>query len=333
MKNKLIYISLVLFLFSCSKKEEQENISMLPNYIPEQPGLKEYHTNPDVIALGKQLFFDPILSADSSISCASCHLREKAFSDGVALSNIGISGETLVRNAPALFNIGWHTSFFWEGGAKDLESQALGPLTSEHEMGKDLVTLEKQLNNHISYPEKFRNAFSVSEIKINEVMKALAAFQRSLTSFNSKYDYVLQGKATFSTSEKRGYTLVQQHCSSCHTEPLFSSFNFENNGLDSEFSYSGEDERLGRYRITFNEEDLGKYKIPSLRNLAFTSPYMHDGRLNTLDDVLDHYSSSIKESATLSAEIPNSGFNFTTEEIADIKDFLNTLNDENFLSE
>lgn len=320
-------------MFSCSNKEEQENISIIPDYVPEQPNLKAYHTNPEVIALGKQLFFDPILSADSSIACASCHLPEKAFTDGVAQNNIGISGERLIRNSPALFNIGWHTSFFWEGGAKDLESQAIGPLTSEHEMGKDLVTLEEQLNSNTNYSQKFKAAFSVTEIKINEVMKALAAFQKSLVSFDSKYDRVLQGKTVFSSAEEKGYNLVKKHCTSCHTEPLFSSFNFENNGLDSEFPYSDEDERLGRYRVTFNDEDLGKYKIPSLRNLSYTAPYMHDGRLKTLEEVLQHYSSGIKVSTTLSVEIPESGFNFTKQEKGDILNFLNTLNDETFISE
>ncbi len=324
----LVVVSLTLFL-SCNKEKETEayatnNFAYLDtlNTVPANNPITV-----EKVALGKRLFFDPLLSKNKDISCASCHEPRFAFADGVALSAIGTSKQTLDRNSPALFNLAWHTGFFWDGGKETLENQAFGPLRSKHEMGIDLDTLVQRLKNNNTYPLLFNQAFG-DGLLIQNVVRAIASYERTLISFSSKYDDYKKGKTTFTPSELAGEKVFNTNCKTCHTPPLFTDTKYHNKGLDGEIDEEFENHKQGRYRITDNIEDQGKYKTPSLRNLAFTAPYTHDGRFETLNEVLLHLENP-KKSSTLDPLLQD-GIHLTEQEKNDLLLFLNTLNDYKF---
>ena len=278
------------------------------------------------IALGKKLFFDPALSANNRVACATCHQPDKAFSDGLPLSDKGISGKKLSRHVPALINLAWQPAFFWDGGVKDLESLPVAPLTHPDEMGQNLKALCHKLQHTPDYPVLFRQAFGSDSITTQHILQALAQFQRTLVSGNSKYDAFCQHKTAFSAEERLGLTLFEKHCQTCHPPPFFTDFGFHNNGLDASFTDLSENRlRQGRLRITDKPADAGTYKTPTLRSLSLTAPYMHDGRLPDLQAVIRHYSDSIQPSVTLSYLIPRQGFGFTTPEKKALLAFLKTL--------
>ncbi|AKP49919.1 cytochrome-c peroxidase [Cyclobacterium amurskyense] len=285
------------------------------------------------VELGKTLFFDPGLSANGKVSCAGCHLPEKAFSDGLALTNIGVSGLALHRNSPALFNLAWHDGLFWEGGANDLESMVFGPLTHPDEMAADLNKVLQYLNSHETYPQQFQEAFPTDSITSAAVARSLAQFMRTLISDDSKYDQWKREEASLTSEELKGYEVYKEHCSSCHKEGLFTDLSYHNNGLDSSYPDPPELEGLyqGRYRITYKDEDMGAYKTASLRNLSFTAPYMHDGRFTNLEEVLDHYESGIKTNGTLAPQLEN-GIVLNAAERTQLLAFINSLNDYNFIT-
>ena len=285
------------------------------------------------VELGKTLFFDPELSANGKVSCAGCHLPEKAFSDGLALTNIGVSGSALRRNSPALFNLAWHDGLFWEGGANDLESMVFGPLTHPDEMAADLNKVLEYINTHEAYPLLFQEAFSSDSITSSSIARSLAQFMRTLISDDSKYDQWKRDETELNSEELKGYSVYQEHCSSCHKEGLFTDLSYHNNGLDSSYPDPPELEGLyqGRYRITYKDEDMGAYKTASLRNLSFTAPYMHDGRFANLDQVLDYYETGIKTNETLAPQLEN-GIVLSTTERTQLLAFLYSLNDYNFIT-
>lgn len=333
------FLSIILFLSCiCCKSPRHDEVISFTQLAEKRLGVHnpEPIQNPSSVlgvALGKKLFFDPLLSKNNSISCATCHHQNLAFSDGISLTSVGVSGKQLLRNSPSLQNLAWQNSFFWEGGAANLESQALGPLTNPDEMGMDLLELEKILNASPNYRKDFKSVFGTDSIKTAHVQRALAQFERSLISCSSKYDMVKEGKAIFSALEKTGYSLFQQKCVVCHSEPLFTDNKFHNNGLDFDlFFVDDEDLRWGRYRVTLKDIDIGKYKTPSLRNCMVSAPYMHDARFQNIENVLDHYATAIKPSKTLDIEIPKDGFLFSTEDKKALTAFLHTLTDEDFLS-
>ncbi|MCF2443356.1 cytochrome-c peroxidase [Dyadobacter sp. CY345] len=285
------------------------------------------------VQLGRMLFYDTRLSADNQVSCASCHDPKLAFSDGVKLSDAGVSATALLRNSPALFNMAWaNNGLFWDGGATNLESQAFAPLTAHDEMAQDLDQLVMELNAAPAYVSGFQQAFN-EPVSAQNVAKALSQFQRSLISADSKYDrYRLNSHGeSLTVDELKGQALVRQKCQSCRAGELFTDQSFHNNGINSDFSNTQHEGIIqGRYRITYEPADLGKFKTPSLRNLAFTAPYMHDGRFDTLDEVVRHYSNDIKGSTTLSSHLPKEGFGFSQLEKKQIIAFLHTLNDYSF---
>jgi cytochrome c peroxidase len=284
------------------------------------------------VELGKSLFFDPGLSANGTISCASCHFPEKAFSDGVALTTQGVSGKALQRNSPPLFNLPWHEGLFWDGGANNLESMVFGPLTHPDEMASDLKDVIDYINNHETYPQMFQQAFLTDSVTSSAIGRSLAQFMRTILSDNSKYDLWIKNEITFSTEELKGYKVYQEQCSSCHAEGLFTDLKYHNNGLDTAYANPPELEGLfqGRYRITLDSQDMGAYKTPSLRNLSFTAPYMHDGRFATLEEVLNHYAEGIQSNETLAPPLKN-GIKLSSNERAQLLAFLSTLNDYNFI--
>lgn len=287
------------------------------------------------VALGKKLFFDPRLSADLTQSCSSCHLPSQAFDDTNRFS-IGIDGIAGTRNAMPLFNHAWNLTnkFFWDGRATSLEEQALEPINNPIEMHDNWVNVTNKISADATYRTMFANAFGSVTIDSNLITKALAQFERTLISGNSKFDRFLLRQVSLTPSELSGFSLYMDEsggdCFHCHgdaTNPLWTDNLFHNNGLDASFTDNG----LGA--ITGNPVDNGKFKTPSLRNLIYTAPYMHDGRFRTLDEVLDHYSNGLQSSATVSPllkNIANGGVQLTPQEKSDLKAFLLTLTDTTF---
>jgi len=236
------------------------------------------------VALGKRLFFDPILSRDSTIACSSCHLPEMAFTDRRSVS-VGIEGRSGSRNAPSLVNIAYQKLFFWDGGSLTLEHQVFGPLEDANEMDADLAAVLERLEENTFYRELFERAFNESP-GLRTLTQALASYQRTIRSGGSRYDRYMAGDThALTVEEKRGKGLFEgrARCSRCHHGFLLSDHSFENNGLVIMNADSG------RARITLQPEDYGRFKVPSLRNVERTAPYMHDGRIATLKAVIEHY--------------------------------------------
>lgn len=300
------------------------------------------------LALGKALFFDPLLSADGSVSCATCHQPELAFSDGRPVS-IGISGRSGRRNSPGLANIGYlHETLFWDGRADDLESQALHPIADPNEMGGSWPLMISKLRAHSTYWPAFQRAFGLlqpAELNPDHVGMALAQFQRSLISANSKYDRVERGEATYSVTEALGHAiffdladepgpifdgLPTGECAHCHIPPHFTNQRFFNNGLD-EAPTLEEFADKGRGAISRSRFDNGKFRTPGLRNVALTAPYMHDGRFKTLHEVVAHYNSGGRYAENRDPNVFPLGL--TPDQEAGLVAFLKTLTDSSFVNQ
>lgn len=343
-KSKIAAFILVIVVnYGCSSDDgnNYQEIEPLVNVPDNFPSFIDSQTNPltkDGIELGKKLFFDKRLSSNNTVSCASCHHPNLAFTDGVALSNIGVSGNFLHRNSPTLVNLAWSTNgLFWDGGSTNLESQAFAPLAHPDELFQNLNQLIDELNADAIYPILFDKAFQ-QEITQSGIVKALAQFQRTLVSGNSKYDKYIRNEpnGTLSTTELQGLALVEQFCFTCHTTPLLTDNLYHNNGLDNDFSDTSHEGMFqGRFRVTNNLADLGKFRTPTLRNIEKTGPYMHDGRFSTLEQVVNHYSSGVQYSTTLHPTFQQNGaigFSFTEEEKLQLIAFLKTLTDYEFLN-
>ena len=269
-----------------NKAEEEKALVPVPQSIPAP---KDNPTTPEKVVLGKQLFFDPRLSGDNTMSCATCHLPEKAFGDGVALGK-GEKGTTLERNTQSCLNVGFYTTFFWDGRANTLEEQSLGPIQSAVEMNQDLKELEQELNAIPGYVRQFQAIFGTAPNR-DGIAKALAAYQRTLVTGPSSFDRFLMGdKNALSEEAKRGLELFQGEagCIECHRGPLLSDNKFYRLGV----AYRDE----GRAKVTKRKEDRYRFRTPSLRNIAETGPYMHNGAFKTLDDVVIFYYRGIPSS-------------------------------------
>jgi cytochrome c peroxidase len=278
------------------------------------------------IALGRQLFYDPILSADSSISCASCHSPYNAFTHVDHALSHGIHDSIGTRNSPALINLAWHKNYMWDGAIVNLDAQALAPITHPKEMGENMAHVIQKLKRNKSYPPLFYAAYRDSNINQQNSLLALSQFVLSLISSNSKYDSVMNHQAKFNAQEEHGYALFRNNCASCHTEPLFSNYQFENNGLQIDTTLKD----YGRMLVTKYRKDSLLFKVPTLRNIAYTSPYMHDGRFKKLSQVLNHYSNGIQLSATLANQL-RKGIHLSKNDQVDVIAFLLTLSDRKFL--
>ena len=214
----------------------------------------------------------------------------------------------------------------WDGAVNHLEVQAMAPISNPLEMGETITNVVDKLNRDSSYRAHFASVFGGETITGEKLLKSIAHFQASLVSKDSKYDKVKRGEENYTDQEERGYQLFLEKCNSCHSEPLFTNHEFENNGLPVDSVYKD----LGRMGITQNSQDSLKFKVPTLRNIEFSFPYMHDGRFNTLYEVIDHYESGIHESETLSEEL-RKGLKLTENEKVDLVTFLLTLSDKEFL--
>lgn len=330
---------LLIVLVRCKKDPEiasPDNSAALNNYSPVIPAgwpqpVYNFTSNPvtyDGFTLGRYLFYEPLLSQDTSISCGNCHQQIYAFSNGPdhPVSH-GVHDLMGKRNAPALFNLNWHNLLMWDGGVNSLEVQPLAPITNPLEFNMSIASVINRLANLTKYKTLFKNAYGDTVVNSQRILKSFAQFMGLMVSYNSKYDKVQRHEDNFSASENNGFLVYQNKCSYCHFAPLYSDFSFRNKGLALN-AYQDS----GRYRITGNPSDMFKFKVPSLRNLAFTAPYMHDGRYATLDDVLNFFVSGVVSTPNLDPymTVPHT---ISAQEKSDLLNFLNTLNDYTFVSD
>jgi cytochrome c peroxidase len=287
---------------------------------------KENPLTKEGFALGKKLFYDGRLSKDGNFSCASCHQQFAAFSTIDHDFSHGFNNTLTRRNAPALFNLAWQKEFMWDGGINHLDLQPLAPITATNEMGETLDSVFIKLKADKEYKRMFRAAFGTETINTQRMTKALSQFLLMVVSSNSKYDKVMRGEDTFNLPERLGYAMFKEKCASCHKEPMFTDYTYRNTGLPANQTIKD----AGRMRITGDPADSLKFKVPSLRNVAVTFPYAHDGRFQFLDNVFEHYRSKVVEGPTTDSlvrnKIPISNF-----EIGQMKAFLYTLTDTLFL--
>jgi cytochrome c peroxidase len=276
--------------------------------------------------LGRKLFYEGRLSKDGNFSCASCHQQFAAFATFDHDFSHGFDDQFTTRNSPALQNLAWVPLYHTDGGINHIEVQALSPLTAPNEMAEEIDSVLKKLRKDALYKKMFKNAFGSDTINSQKMLKALAQFVGTLVSANSKYDQVMRKEQTFNPSEQHGYEVFQAKCADCHKEPLFTDNSFRNNGLILN-PYLND---FGRMRITGETEDSLKFRVPSLRNVGVTQPYMHDGRFYSLGQVVEHYRTGIQQSSTLDPTLEN-GIQFTPKEKYDLVLFLGTLTDSTFL--
>src|SRR5688572_8269616 len=278
-------------------------------YFPPMPESKYNVVTMEGAVLGRYLFYDTLLSRNYAFSCASCHRQEVAFSDSPTQFSEGFNGQLQRRNTPPLFNLAWYATLFWDGRAASIEEQVFHPVREKGEMDLTWEEAEQRLNKNEFYVTSFKKVFGSGRIDSNMVSKAIGQFLRTLVSNNSKFDKVLRRETMLTEMEHDGFVLMNEqnkgNCLHCHTtdaNALGTTGVFSNNGLDSLSDANDFDDRgLGEY--SGKKEDNGKFKIPSLRNVALTAPYMHDGRFNSLEEVLDFYNEHVMESPTLDPKI------------------------------
>ncbi|UTW61492.1 cytochrome-c peroxidase [bacterium SCSIO 12741] len=310
-------------------------------FFPEMPHSSINPVTEEGVELGRYLFYDPILSRDKTFSCGSCHRQEVAFSDAPNALSKGIDGELMKRNTPPLFNLAWHPGLFWDGRAESLESQVWEPVRSHAEMDLDWSTAAERIQASSFYRPLFVQAFGNRPIDSVTIALAIAQFERTLLSNNSKYDRVLRGEDHFTQDEIEGFLNVNDqsmgNCLHCHVtdrHALGTTAEFTNNGLiPGEVASDYTDP--GRFTVTGDTTDLGKFKIPTLRNIMVTAPYMHDGRFKTMREVLDFYSEDVHSTSHTDPKMVDAhrgGRHFTEEEKDQIIAFLNTLTDEQLLT-
>jgi cytochrome c peroxidase len=344
----IFFIGILLFI-ACKKDsvgyEATPYVIETPAHFPDMPIPDDNPMTVEGVELGRYLFYEKKLSGDNSMSCASCHAANSAFSDPNKYST-GIDGVQGNRNSMALINLGWQQFFFWDGRAKTLEEQILEPIPNPIEMHQKWKDAVAKLDADVNYRNRFYKAFGEPGIDSMKVSKAIAQFLRTMISANSTYDIMYKSEHNFSLSAQEqsmlaavtpeqwaGYDLFKSlngaDCAHCHNGAMMQINKFSNNGLDATFT------DLGRGAITGNPNDNGKFKIPTLRNIALSAPYMHDGRFATLDEVIEHYSSGVVQSSTIDVLMEYAamgGVQLDAEQKSLLKTFLNTLTDFSFIN-
>lgn len=343
-----IFVSVVIFL-SCKKDKVGFTPTPyeldIPSHFPDMIIPEDNPMTVEGVTLGRKLFYEEKLSGDNTMSCASCHAPAAAFSDPNQFS-VGIDGIPGTRNSMALINLGWQSFFFWDGRSKSLEDQILEPVPNPIEMHQEWKDAVAKLNADKEYRNMFFKAFGEEGIDSLKVSKAIAQFLRTMISGSSKYDVMYKYEnslplnsneqsiyASITAEEWAGYDLFKSlngaDCFHCHNGPLMQVQKFSNNGLDAAFTDHG------RRDVTGNPADDGKFKVPTLRNIALSGPYMHDGRFSTLDEVIEHYSSGIQMSSTIDPMIEyasQGGVQLDAFEKDLLKKFLLTLTDYDFIN-
>lgn len=347
-----IFFLVAVLMVACKKDDDN---AKEPVTIDETPYVLEYGAlpTPDLpadnpltvqgVQLGRMLFYEKMLSKDGSQACADCHRQLDGFSDTTRFS-IGVEMMPGKRQAMPVFNMAWHSNeFFWDGRAHLLRDQALKPIQDPLEMNETLENVVAKLSDAETYRDQFSRAFGSDEITPEKMALAMEQFMLSIVSFDSKYDRYLAGVETLTESEERGRLLFETEynpffpdqsgadCAHCHGGANFENDQYMNNGLDTEAEITDK----GREDVTEDPADRAKFKVPSLRNVAVTPPYMHDGRFQTLEQVVHHYNEGIRESATTDITLLNTkdtGLFLTEQDKQDLINFLKTLTDDTFLN-
>jgi len=328
-------LALPLLWAGCTKKGDDAPVP--PASPMEQPaafgtpvyGVGDYPVTEAGFQLGKALFYDPALSADSTVSCADCHQPFAAFADLDHTISHGINSGQGNRNSPTIQNLAWRNgAFMWDGRVNHLEAQPIGPISNPVEMGTDFAAIVRKVARLPRYKALTLAAYKSDTLTSQRFLKGLAQFMASLVSAHSRYDKFAAGDSTALTAqEKLGFRVFNaKGCNGCHKAPLFTDNSFRNNGID-DYSPDG-----GRFQFTQVEADRGKFLVPTLRNIAKSYPYMHDGRFTRLDSVVAHYRYGIKADANLDSSLPAGGIAMTDDEAAALVAFLKTLTDDAFLT-
>lgn len=336
----LLILSLILTAFKASLKEPAE-LTPYPfpelKYFPKMPVNADNPVTVEGAELGRYLFYDSILSRDYTVSCASCHKQHLAFSDNRHFST-GINGKKTTRNTQPLFNLAWYPSFFWDGRAASLEEQVFFPVRDHAEMNLDWKTAAKRINKSAFYRKQFQHVFGIKSVDSVHIAKAIAQFERTLLSYNSKYDKALRREVMLDSAEYAGFVIMNDqsmgnclHCHSTDSNPLATNLDFANNGLQTILGTNRYADN-GLFDHTGKEKDLGRFKVPSLRNIALTAPYMHDGRFTTLEEVVSFYGNGIHDTQYVDHRIRRNALRFTDAEKKCIVAFLCTLTDSTFIT-
>jgi len=338
MKSKSIYILLYLLLsvivfnsfiqdnpyFKITKQDVELKI---PKGFPKP--IYDFNKNkltPEGFVLGRKLFYDPILSKDSSISCSSCHQRIAAFAHIDHPLSHGINGMIGKRNVMSLQNLIWRDAFMWDGGVNNLEVQPINPITNPIEMDETLSNVVEKLKHNKEYVEAFYSAFHDNTINSERILKSLAQFTGLMISSDSRLDRYKEGKETFTETELNGLKLFQTKCANCHAGALFTDNSYRNNGLKADTALRDR----GRSIITGKDEDNNKFKVPTLRNIEMTYPYMHDGRFRNLQQVINQYADPKNFDKGYDLSLNKIGV-LTEKEKGELIAFLKTLTDKVFL--
>ncbi len=330
---------LIVFLLSSCKKEDADEQQEYKVFLPANFPAPTYDLSQNPVTkqgfeLGRKLFYDPILSRDSSIACADCHISFSAFSHPDHATSHGIEGLFGRRNALPVQNLIWQSSYFWDGGVGQMDFIPLNAITNPVEMDEDPVRVVAKLNRHPQYPGLFKAAFNGQDTVTGpQMLLALSQFMAMLVSADSRYDHYVRNEpgGTLNALEINGLEVFQQKCSSCHATDLFTDQRYRNNGILSDFSLD-----QGRSEVSTLPEDVGKFRVPSLRNVAVSGPYMHNGKFKTLESVLEHYASGVKDSPTLDPLLKQNGqlgVPLTSGEKQALIAFLQTLTDEDFIKD
>lgn len=357
MKKLYFFVLIISIIGACKKDPSSESTSSFKATPYQFPSISNFRTveidpanllTKEGVDLGHQLFFDTRLSKDFTISCSSCHLPEHGFSDSRQFS-IGVDGTVGRRQGMSILNLAWSKQFFWDGRAANLREQALFPVADPTEMHLPWDEAVERLQAHPIYREKFKAAFGTDQISSALVTKALEQYVKALVVYNAPFDKYTRKEISLSESELRGYQIFNSEtgdCFHCHSTPellVHPSKTFSNNGLDLVDNVNGfKDNGLGEF--TKNPNDNGNFKIPSLRNLDMTAPYMHDGRFKTLDEVINFYNEGPKMSPSLDPimiteanrrllQFGRWGLGLTEQEKADLKAFLLTFSDSTYLKD
>lgn len=324
----------MLLLFACARDAKEENTNV-PLYI-RQPAhfpkpVYTFDNNPPTrsgFELGKRLFFDPILSLDQQVSCGTCHAASAAFADprSTAVSK-GVFGRSGLRNTPALANLIWYPHFNQDGGINHIEVQPVAPINDSLELGVGIANAVRILQNHPEYPGLFERAFDSDSVTAARILWAFAQFMGALVSDNAPIDAFHRDNKPLPEKAMRGKVIFDESCAGCHSGVLQTDFSFKNNGLNM-----GSND-IGRAEVTGNIQDEGRFRVPSLRNVEYTAPYMHHGQLNTLNDVIEAYSTSIAAHPNLDPNLPVGGFDFSSQQKEDLYQFLLQLSDQTFVNQ
>ncbi|MET3034989.1 cytochrome c peroxidase [Chryseobacterium sp. NRRL B-14859] len=339
LKTILFLFTLLAGCISCTEevmqpleKDEVCNLTF-PSYFPEMTfNISDNPVTKNGVELGRNLFYEGRLSRNNTISCGFCHIQENAFTHHGHTVSHGVDDRIGIRNAPPIQNMAFLKKYMWDGVIHNLNEQPIIPITDVNEMDSSMPEAISKIKNDPKYKKLFKAAYGDENITGERVLKALSQFMASMISADSKYDRFRQGKEKLTSEESQGMALFNQKCASCHSGELFTDESFRNTRM----YYNDQFKDAGRYRVTLDQSDWMKFRVPSLRNVEYTAPYMHDGRFYTLEAVLNFYTDNVEDNPNLDPQLKQNnhiGIVMNNQEKQSIIAFLKTLSDKNFISD